>query len=177
MTSGCLLLYLSSLGHFLIFRVKSPIALLQSVFFFTVTLMQVSLYFLILFEKSKLSALMDDLAEVLGKSKLKLFLRSESKFITFEWWLKWWQIDQNSSQLKIYHSHSLFHHITGSIKPTLRLLYSEEVEKSEKFAKKIMKWLFIFLLVTAVLKVFETYHRFYVLHDGAAPYKPLMPAT
>lgn len=88
LTSGCLLLYLSSLGHFLIFRVKSPIAFFQSVFFFTLTLMRVSLYFLILFEKSKLSALMDDLAEVVGKSKLKLFLRSESKFITFKWWIK-----------------------------------------------------------------------------------------
>lgn len=87
------------------------------------------------------------------------------------------QIDQNSYQLKIYHSYSLVHHITGSIKPTLRLIYSEEVEKSEKFAKKFMKWLYIFLFVTAFLKVLETYYRFYVLHNGAASYKPLMPAT
>lgn len=66
-----LLLYLSTLGHFLIFKAKSPVIFFISAFFFTVTLMRSTLYFLMLWVQSKLFVLVDDIEEEVNRSKLK----------------------------------------------------------------------------------------------------------
>lgn len=68
-TSVSLCSYLASLGYFFIIKARSPIIFFLSAFFFTVTLMRVTLFFLILCERSKLSSLMDDLETTIEKRK------------------------------------------------------------------------------------------------------------
>lgn len=60
--------------------------------------------------------------------------------------------------------------------PDIHPIYAERAEKSEKFSKLISKWWFTLASITLILKFFESYYRFYILHDGADSFKPLMPA-
>lgn len=63
-TGVSLLLYLSALVYFLIFKAKSIVLTLQAIFFSTVTLMRVTLYFLTIQKREQLSLLMDDLEQM-----------------------------------------------------------------------------------------------------------------
>ena len=66
---------------------------------------------------------------------------------------------------------------TGSAKPDIRKIYQNESEKSEKLTKKFFKWSIIAATITALLKIFESYYRYFILHNGTASFKPVMPAT
>lgn len=63
----------------------------------------------------------------------------------------------------------------GSVKPSLKIIYEKEVEKSEKFTQSIYNWLMIAVMVLPFLKVVETYYRLYSLHNGIQSYKMLVP--
>lgn len=60
-TGVSLILYFSALAHFLIFKARTVVIIFQAIFFTTVTLMRVTLYFLIVKKRDQLSLLMDDL--------------------------------------------------------------------------------------------------------------------
>lgn len=59
-----LFLYLSSLAYFLMFKAKKIFIIFQAIFFTTVTLMRVILFFLILYKRSELLTLMNDLEQI-----------------------------------------------------------------------------------------------------------------
>lgn len=80
---GSLVLYLSSLGYFLIFIVKSRVTLFMSVFFCSLTTMRVTLYFLMVWGKSELFVLIDDLEDVIKKRKLKAETVIKFKTLSF----------------------------------------------------------------------------------------------
>lgn len=67
--------------------------------------------------------------------------------------------------------------VAGCNRPHIRQIYAKEKEKSEKFTKKFFKWLFTSIVTMVVLKIFESYFRYYRLHQQAASFKPLVPAT
>lgn len=64
-TSVNLLIYLSTLAYFLIFETKTQSIFFQSIFFTTMTLMRVTVFFLILSKKAQLSLLMDDFDQMI----------------------------------------------------------------------------------------------------------------
>lgn len=63
-TGVSLLLYLSALAYFLTFKAKSVVIIFQAIFFTTVTLMRVTLYFFIIHKRTQLLVLMDDLEQL-----------------------------------------------------------------------------------------------------------------
>lgn len=73
---GGLLLYLLSLGHSLIFKAESHANIFMSAYLCTLTVMRVTLYFLMMRIRSELFVLIDDLEEVIKKSKQKSSLNS-----------------------------------------------------------------------------------------------------
>lgn len=62
-----LVLYLSSLAYFLFFKARVLFIIFQAIFFTTVTLMRVTLYFLTINKRDQLAALMDDLEQMVEK--------------------------------------------------------------------------------------------------------------
>ena len=70
-TGVSLLLYLSALAYFLVFKAKTLVIIFQAIFFTTVTLMRVTLYFLIIYKRTQLSVLMDDLEQMVQIREFK----------------------------------------------------------------------------------------------------------
>lgn len=67
--AGSLLLYLSSLVHFLIFKANNHVTFFASAFFCTLTFMRVLVYFLMVSGRSELFELIDDLKGVVNRSE------------------------------------------------------------------------------------------------------------
>lgn len=150
-----LLAYFFSIVYYLIFKVNSPIGLFLSLFFLSATLMRVTLYFLILIEKSEISILMNDLKKTIQRSKIDIFTKTTSLFVFI----------------------CFCYLILGCVEPQILLIYLREIDESEQFTKTIFRWMVITGFVFPLLKVLETYYNLYVLHTGIQSYKMLMPIT
>lgn len=71
-TGVSLLLYLSALAYFLFFKARTVVIIFQAIFFTTVTLMRVTLYFLIIHKRTQLLVLMDDLEQLVEMREFEL---------------------------------------------------------------------------------------------------------
>lgn len=71
-----LIIYALALVHFVIFKARNPTILFLCGLFFSTTLMRGTMYILILWNRTKLTTLIDDLEEVIEKSKRFFYFKS-----------------------------------------------------------------------------------------------------
>lgn len=69
-----LLLYFSSLAYFLMFKARATFIIFQAIFFTTVTLMRVTLYFLIIHKRVQLTVLMNDLEQMVEMREYRIYI-------------------------------------------------------------------------------------------------------
>lgn len=75
----CLLLYFSSVLCFLMFEAKTFAEFSEAALFCAVTLARITFYFILVWKKSELSALISDVEEIIQKSEFKLKSQYNSK--------------------------------------------------------------------------------------------------